>query len=138
MNHELTFSEFQAEQMDFLHRRNLNTTIDSQAEKLGEETQEMMEALAVLQSDHTTENEKAFALEVVDVIIVSMGLLGEMGIDTAEEIMMKFNINHNKYNLTDVLLLQQQGYSPVESMRKMKEIYNAKNTQLQSDTGWGI
>jgi len=125
MNHELTFSEFQAEQMDFLHRRNLNTTIDSQAEKLGEETQEMMEALATLQSDYTTENEKLFALEIVDVIIVSMGLLGEMGIDTAEEIMMKMRINHDKYNLTDVLLLQQQGYSPVEAMRIMKSRWNS-------------
>ena len=128
MNHELTFAEFQAEQMDFLHRRNLNTTIDSQAEKLGEETREMMEALATLQSDYTTENEKAFALEVVDVIIVGMGLLGEMNFDTAQAIMEKMRINHDKYNLIDVLLLQQQGYSPVDSMKIMKSRY-APNSQ---------
>ena len=125
MNHELTFAEFQEEQLDFLHRRNLNTTIDSQAEKLGEETQEMMEALATLQSDYTTENEKLFALEIVDVIIVSMGLLGEMGFDTATAILDKFCTNQNKYELTDILLLQQQGYSPVESMRIMKSRYVA-------------
>jgi NTP pyrophosphatase (non-canonical NTP hydrolase) len=127
MNYELTFAEFQREQMDFLHRRNLNTTIDSQAEKLGEETQEMMEALATLQSDYTTENEKLFALEIVDVIIVSMGLLGEMGFDTARAILDKFGTNATKYELTDVLLLQQQGYSPVESMRIMKEAWNDKS-----------
>jgi hypothetical protein len=62
MNHEITVSEAQETQMDFLHRRRLNTTIDTQAEKMAEESGEMMEQLAILQSDYTTENEKRFAM----------------------------------------------------------------------------
>jgi NTP pyrophosphatase (non-canonical NTP hydrolase) len=137
MNHELTFQEFQDAQMDFLHRRNLNTTIETQSEKLAEEVPEMMEALAVLQSDYTSEHEKDFAMEIIDVIIVGMGLIGEMGMDTGELIKEKFRITNNKYELVEVLLLQQQGMSPVESMRAMKKRYEANQNRGTGNQGYG-
>lgn len=126
MNHELTFAEFQDAQMDFLHRRNLNTTIESQSEKLAEEVPEMMEALAVLQSDYTSEHEKEFAMEIIDVMIVGIGLIGEMGMSTQQLIMEKFRHTNNKYDLIETLLLQQQGMTPVESMREMKRRYETR------------
>ena len=70
----LSFAQAQERQMNFLHRLNLNTTIETQGIKFVEETQEGLEALAILQSDYSTEHEKEFAMEIIDIMIVGIGL----------------------------------------------------------------
>lgn len=120
----LTFREFQGKQYQWLLDRNLDTTIQTQSEKLLEEMPEAQEALAILQSDYTTEHEKAFAGELIDIMIVSIGLCAEMGLDVETMMQEKFAINCQKYNLGLVLGLQAQGMTPVESMREAKRQWN--------------
>lgn len=126
MNYErrITFREFQDAQHDWLLERNLDTTIQTQAEKLMEEMPEAQEALAILQSDYTTENEKKFAEELVDVIIVSLGLIAIMGMDSERMIEDKYQRNSVKYDLQTMLELQAQGMTPQESMFEMKRRWN--------------
>ena len=126
MNYErrITFREFQDAQHDWLLERNLDTTIQTQAEKLMEEMPEAQEALAILQSDYTTENEKKFAEELVDVIIVSLGLIAIMGMDSERMIEDKYQRNSVKYDLQTMLELQAQGMTPRESMFEMKRRWN--------------
>lgn len=120
MSLELTFTQFQDTQYQWLLERNLDTTTATQTEKFFEESGEACEALAILQSDYTTDHEKDAALELVDVIIVSLGLLAEMHQDAGTMIADKYQTNCIKYELTEVLKLQASGMSPVESMQEMK------------------
>ena len=120
----LSFAQAQERQMNFLHRLNLNTTIETQGIKFVEETQEGLEALAILQSDYTSEHEKAFALEIIDIIIVGIGLIGEMNLDAEKLILEKFAINELKYDWMVARELQAQGMTPLESMRELKKRWN--------------
>jgi len=126
VNHErrITFREFQDAQHDWLLDRNLDTTIWVQAEKMAEESAEVQEAFAVLQSDYTSENEKKFAEELIDVVIVSLGLIAIMGMDSERMIEDKYQRNSIKYDLQTMLQLQAGGMTPRQSLSEMKRRWN--------------
>lgn len=125
----ITFREFQDGQHEWLVERNLDTTIQVQAEKWLEEIPEALEALSVLQSNYSTENEKKFAEELVDVMIVSLGLMAIMGMDSEQMIEEKYNHNSIKYDLQTMLQLQAGGMTPRQSIQEMKRRWNETGTQ---------
>jgi hypothetical protein len=51
---------------------------------------------------------------------VGLGLIGEMDLDAAQLLMEKLRHNQKKYELIDIFILQEQGYTPADSMREMK------------------
>jgi len=98
--------------------------LDGQIEKLGEERQEFWEAMAVLQTDDSDEALKQAAIEAVDTIIVTTGIVSILGFNVDELVRHKLDINDLKYSLDSFNDLLDQGKTPVEARQELKDFWN--------------
>jgi len=106
----------------FLIDRNL-LDLDGQLEKLCEEQQEFWEAMAVLQTDDSDEAIKQAALEAVDTIIVTTGIVSILGFNVEELTRYKLDINEAKYSLETFNNLIEEGKTPTEARQVLKDFW---------------
>ena len=111
------------EQAVFGHR-----SMVSRFEKFEEETHEVLDPLSGMQlqeiEDMTPEQREYFAKECVDVIMVSLGIIGGLGHSFDELFQEKMATIYQKYNPDVARFLRRRGMSQEEAMAHMKGQWN--------------
>lgn len=112
--------EAQAVQRIFEEGCQVERTPQARVERMGEEYQELLDALVKVNQCDTPESRFELAMEATDLIVLALSVIDATGHNAEELFLTKMQRNFLKYNPALVDLLVQSGKTPAEAMGTLK------------------